>query len=709
MKKVLLLVLALSLLVGIAIADTKIPGRLQPTAEAQTTVKARTREVPAYTFTVQPTALMTSYWDYMVGSYNGIPLYTVPESAGGGFFLTYSGQRQPTSQRRVFYAYINNNGEIISNNEISNIVNREGYSSLAVDPVSGKPIYAWHANNNSLDTTADAELEVEVTSDAFLDQIAGLFNDITVALNNPITINAPAGGFSQDNEFIWPTNIIGPSPIPGKRRIYIANRNFVTHSGGPSENPYIAYADFDGDDIELGGALVWNHVSIPEMNDWNHDTVVWRRPFYAIAADNSGNIYYAGYHFADEGGVSLDEADMDVFICDNYGEGTWRRVSAYSNLSSWNPNGYFTNDAGTAYTDEQLHWGIANSSHLNAVVDSEGNLQVTAIWALNNADGFYYPALQYVKQFVFHTATEEFEIREVYPISNNPDAYYQPWDLVEPWGVVDEVVEGIPVMESIFPFPYWDDTVHDNAMYFHYSNTKITESNDHHMMATVWQDAMRARAYNANQDTDYVAFANTPEIYLSVTPDNGRTWSEPIVLNNVETPEFAGIKPMWVYAANKVKFVRMEGENKVGKIALMFMDDNTWGSVSIAPPVHPTNDGGRIMFMELEVVFPIGETSNPQNEVAPVVQMLGQNYPNPFNPETTISFSLPTAGNTNLAVYNVKGQLVKSLVNGNMTAGSHNLVWNGTDNSGNSVTSGVYFYRLSNNGKTETRKMMLMK
>jgi hypothetical protein len=196
---------------------------------------------------------------------------------------------------------------------------------------------------------------------------------------------------------------------------------------------------------------------------------------------------------------------------------------------------------------------------------------------------------------------------------------------------------------------------------------------------------------------------------MAVTPDNGRTWSEPIVLNNVETPELAGIKPMWIYPANKVKFVGMQGENKIGKIALMFMDDNTWGSVSIAPPVHPTNDGGRIMFAELEVVFPVGVTSNPSNDVTPVAQRLLQNYPNPFNPETTITFNLPTAGQANLAVYNVKGQLVKNLANSQMNAGSHKLVWNGTDNNGRNVTSGIYFYKLSHNGTTETRKMMLMK
>jgi len=710
MKKVLFIALALSLLISIALADTMIAGPQKRTVEStRGNAVSRTREVPAYTITVAPTSLMTSYWDYMVGSYNGLPLRTIPQSAGGGYFLTFTGQRQATSQRRAYYGYISAAGQVVSTNEITNVVNREGYSSVAVDPVSGKPLYAWHANH---DGTTDGELEVQVVSDAFIDQIAGLFNDISLAIDNPRTVNAPSGGFSQDSEFIWPTNVIGPSPIAGKRRIYVSGRNFVTHSTGPSENPAIAFADFDGDDIETGATLTWTIISIPEMDDWNHDSVIWRRPFHAITTDNNGNVYYVGYHFAVQGEEDVDEPDMDVFICDNYGQGTWRRVSAYSNIATWNPLNYFTDDNNVPYTNEQLRWAISNSSHLNAVVDSEGNVHCTVIFALQNHEGAYYPAIQNVKEYVFNTTTEQFEVRDVYPQRHPDDNFnlaYTPWDLEAPFGVVDASTDGSPHMALIYPFPYWDDTVHENAMYFHYSNTKISESNDQHMMVKVWQDSYRAKQINQYQDPDFAAFATTPEIYLSVTPDNGRTWSEPIVLNKNEVTAFANIKPMWVYPADKVIFTGMQGDNKKGKIGLMFMDDNTWGSVSITPPVHPTNDGGRIMFTELEVVFPLGVTSNPENPNTPALQMLTQNYPNPFNPETTINFSLPTAGVANLGIYNVKGQLVKTLVNDARNAGSHSVVWNGTDSSGNNVTSGIYFYRLNHDGKSETRKMMLMK
>lgn len=88
---------------------------------------------------------------------------------------------------------------------------------------------------------------------------------------------------------------------------------------------------------------------------------------------------------------------------------------------------------------------------------------------------------------------------------------------------------------------------------------------------------------------------------------------------------------------------------------------------------------------------------------------LAQNYPNPFNPTTTISFSLPTASNVTLEIFNTLGQRVTTLVNQGLPAGVHQIVWDGSDSRGGDVASGVYFYRLSANGSHLSRKMMLLK
>jgi len=88
---------------------------------------------------------------------------------------------------------------------------------------------------------------------------------------------------------------------------------------------------------------------------------------------------------------------------------------------------------------------------------------------------------------------------------------------------------------------------------------------------------------------------------------------------------------------------------------------------------------------------------------------LSQNYPNPFNPSTTISFSLPVSANVDLKVYNVAGQVIKTLMAGQLNAGSHQIQWDGTDVNGNNAPSGVYFYKLQAGEFNQTCRMQLLK
>lgn len=97
------------------------------------------------------------------------------------------------------------------------------------------------------------------------------------------------------------------------------------------------------------------------------------------------------------------------------------------------------------------------------------------------------------------------------------------------------------------------------------------------------------------------------------------------------------------------------------------------------------------------------------NGSAPVPTALNGNYPNPFNPETTIRYSLQQDTNVTLAIYNAKGQLVRTLVDSYQDAGSYSARWDGTDNSQKAVASGVYFYRMNTGTYKKTRKMILLK
>jgi len=102
-----------------------------------------------------------------------------------------------------------------------------------------------------------------------------------------------------------------------------------------------------------------------------------------------------------------------------------------------------------------------------------------------------------------------------------------------------------------------------------------------------------------------------------------------------------------------------------------------------------------------------GQTDSEDMLAVPAFSM--SNYPNPFNPSTTISYELPDDGHVQLTVYNLKGQLVRHLLNQRKSIGPHSILWDGKDSSGKSCSSGIYYYRLSHSGKSITKKMLMLK
>jgi hypothetical protein len=97
----------------------------------------------------------------------------------------------------------------------------------------------------------------------------------------------------------------------------------------------------------------------------------------------------------------------------------------------------------------------------------------------------------------------------------------------------------------------------------------------------------------------------------------------------------------------------------------------------------------------------------------PKVYSLSQNYPNPFNPSTTIAFDIPAISGekqfVNLTVYDIRGRRVRTLINSNLEPGSHKIHWNGRNDRGQSVASGIYLYTLKAGEEIFTRKMIVLK
>ncbi|HNX00263.1 MAG TPA: FlgD immunoglobulin-like domain containing protein [Candidatus Cloacimonadota bacterium] len=734
MKRLIILLSLLALVFGClsaqemkAVTKSKIAIQLKPAS-----IQPITRDVPEYQFFTTPTALLTTYWDYMVGGYSSPAVRVQSSTAGDGVYLTYMGQRTASGQRRVFYTYVQHDGTVEVNNEITSTQVKEGYSSMDLDRLSGKPIFAWHVDADPSDT----QLEVDVAWDAFLEGIPGLISDPTIAINNPTAL---ATNSTSDNEFIWPNVQIGPSPIADHRRVYVSATNSVSHTVGtpnPSENQVIAYADFTPAMLENGEALTWSYTSIPTLDAWNVDQNAWRRPFYANFVGDDGKYYIAGHHVAYDASVtySLGEPYVDVFVNSNYGVGEWAQYSMNPDTQITNPvdpltgAGYFT-DSTTGEAYDHLNYAIDEGGHTNLQMDSYHKLHFPLVTALSTPDSLYwYPLTSDVKDVVFDTQNNTFVVCDLYPKDINPNdgTPSVPWNLDGNGPQFTTVDDGINppynVLQFVqtWPYQYWDNTAVDSAMRFHYNWFHMSQMNEHDQMVAVWADCTRSYLYNTYASTypELSTYQNVPEVYISIYPvidpnhtDAGLQWSEPISLNSVETPQLTQnnnpMVPEWVYPGDYVEYISTdENGYRTGRVHLMFLDDNSWGAASISPAVGQA-DGGRIMYASLDIKWPPVVGIN--DPVAPNYSMLKQNFPNPFNPSTTISFNLPKASDVTLNVYNVKGQLVKTLVKGSTPAGNHTINWNGTNSNNEGVGSGIYFYTLKTGNHTETRKMMLVK
>ncbi len=134
----------------------------------------------------------------------------------------------------------------------------------------------------------------------------------------------------------------------------------------------------------------------------------------------------------------------------------------------------------------------------------------------------------------------------------------------------------------------------------------------------------------------------------------------------------------------------------------------------------PEREGKGPQYIEVDYALMIcPKSSAVEDEEKPDIPkdfQLNQNYPNPFNPTTTIRYTVHRPSSvvrspipTTLKIYNILGQLVKTLVNEPKSTGEYEVVWDGKDEKGNSLSSGIYFYRLAIGEQTETKRMLLLK
>jgi hypothetical protein len=146
--------------------------------------------------------------------------------------------------------------------------------------------------------------------------------------------------------------------------------------------------------------------------------------------------------------------------------------------------------------------------------------------------------------------------------------------------------------------------------------------------------------------------------------------------------------------------------------------DNLNDSISVQIGVYGTDNGFTTTEnllvtsdnTELTVQIGVGvEVAIDESGLTPFEFALHQNYPNPFNPETNIQFDVAENSDVNVSIFNIMGQKVATLVNGNMDAGIYHIKWNGLSDKGISLPSGMYFYKMKSSEYQSVKKLVLVK
>ena len=126
--------------------------------------------------------------------------------------------------------------------------------------------------------------------------------------------------------------------------------------------------------------------------------------------------------------------------------------------------------------------------------------------------------------------------------------------------------------------------------------------------------------------------------------------------------------------------------------------------------VHVTDGQDTLMSNEMRnISFDASDVLSLDGSMLPLEFALGQNYPNPFNPTTKIQYALANDAFVNISIYDLMGRSIKSLINIEQAAGFYEINWNATNNNGELVPAGMYFYMIQAGTFKSTKKMVLLK
>ncbi|HEX38228.1 MAG TPA: hypothetical protein ENG70_05165, partial [Candidatus Cloacimonetes bacterium] len=614
--------------------------------------------IPDYDFIVDPNTIMTSYYDYMPGSYCSYPIDYQTEN-GSGTYIGFFGRASTTANRRQYYAYY---GDASTTPDawgtISTYDYWQGYGSIVIHPASGNCFTTWHE-----DFDTDPKLPFTYDDYALLN-IPGFWSTPIVFYNTP------------PDQYCWPYLYMGSSPIGDDylRIYYLSNNAANTASGYPCEDVRLLYTDIEN-------TLYADFSAVMNTANWNETTIFtsWRdkdcRPFQAFAVDHTtpGRVAFIGcaaWLSGDLGDMPVDEG---AFVWESYDYGeTW----STDNLHSDGPTDYFytvanlpqfTNNSGDILPNLEVG---AIAYHSTATYDAGGNLHFPYMQSYGYTEaGTSYYFNHFLPQAELVWNGSDFEYRNV-PAFPWMDTGGSGHDV--PWGVVGE--------DTMYVYSVGFSKYPGDSNIFHENAQKQAINLENNWMLQLWADGTYVQLAE-DDDPAYQAYAEHPILYLSASIDNGENWSDPIKLTDIYNPKFDFSEQITVYPYIN-HFIKDLGDNW-GEVTLFYLDDNSFGSYIQGQGEF---NGGQITQCKIQVDFNLVSTDEP---VVNVITM--NNFPNPFTASTRISFNSKQGfdQHSEVSIYNTKGQLVRTL---DLTLESPHRgysEWNGKDSSGRRVANGI--------------------
>lgn len=543
---------------------------------------AKSRQfTPVCQFYFNPILLYNTTNDGFFNPINGYSLAVNSNNQNNYLFYSVKNTDSPTRQKLNAFSYT---GDLLYNIPISSGDYWEYPGSITTDPVTGIPFYVWTGDYPGVNSRA---LWIG-------------FENNQIGSARSLIANPISGHY-----LINPVITIGPSPLSAlHRRIYVLfgdQANRIVYK--------LAYCDFT---TEMLATPVFQPTwTITDLNYFIQmaDYSVFKT--YPTLLVQNHKVIICGFSNAKDdivnpanGSVVYPAHNLFFLVNSNYGSGNWQ-VNTFDNQRSINPpfnQGGVMDPAYVYATSFRIRPG--ENKRFTATV-SDNKVHLPALYQVGfsryGQDVWYMPLSQTVKDLTFNLTTQSLKVTDLYPRGHFPNDNQPliPWDYDEN-GIPDQFYNNSSNpndslngqwLYNTNMYPYMHYNIENSG---NYHNMQICANPQKGWLAVVWQDSYKSLMDHTNETND--DYDNVPEIFISVSNDNGLNWSDPIVLNSINTPALQTTIPSYLSVAPIIQPV----DQRFGLLNLIFTDDLSYGNFLLN---DGDNLGGKLKFTSLKIDF----------------------------------------------------------------------------------------------------------